>query len=74
MLVLAGLLIAQSGGFLIALGGVCAFAAGWALKFVLITKAAFNQGFALEYTPVHGARAPGSLVKPGWSQRLETGA
>jgi phenylacetyl-CoA:acceptor oxidoreductase subunit 1 len=73
-LVLAGLLIAQFGGLLIALGGLCAFAAGWALKFVLVTKAAFNQGFALEHTPVHGAGAPGSLVKPGWSQRLETEA
>jgi phenylacetyl-CoA:acceptor oxidoreductase subunit 1 len=73
-LVFASLLIAQLGGALIALGGLCVFVAGWVLKFILVTKVAFNQGFALEHTPVHGAGVPGSLVKPGWSQRLEAEA
>jgi len=66
--VLASLLISQLGGLLIALAGLSAFGAGWMLKFILVTKAAFNQGFALEHTPVHGAGTPGSMVKPGWSR------
>ena len=51
---------------LFALGGTSAFAAGWALKFVLVTHAGYNQGFALVHTPVRGSGSAGSLVKPGW--------
>ena len=39
-----------------ALAGVAAVLAGWWLKFVLVTRAAFNQGFALPRLPVRGAR------------------
>ena len=28
----------------------------WRFKFVLVTRAAFNQGFALPHLPVRGAR------------------
>ena len=38
------------------LAGVAALAAGWQFKFVLITRAAYNQGFALPHLPVHGSR------------------
>jgi phenylacetyl-CoA:acceptor oxidoreductase subunit 1 len=51
---------------LFALGGLSAFAAGWALKFVLVTRAGYNQGFALQHTPVRGAGVAGPAVKPGW--------
>ena len=33
-----------------------ALATGWRLKFVLITRAAFNQGFSLPHLPVRGSR------------------
>jgi phenylacetyl-CoA:acceptor oxidoreductase subunit 2 len=33
-----------------------ALATGWRLKFVLITRAAYNQGFALPHLPVRGGR------------------
>jgi phenylacetyl-CoA:acceptor oxidoreductase subunit 2 len=36
------------------LAGVAALAAGWQFKFVLITRAAYNQGFALPHLPVRG--------------------
>ena len=49
-----------------ALGGLFAFAAGWALKFILITRAGYNQGFALDHTPVRGSGTAGPSVKPGW--------
>jgi phenylacetyl-CoA:acceptor oxidoreductase 26-kDa subunit len=50
-----------------ALAGTSAFASGWALKFILVTRAAYNQGFALKHIPVRGSGAPGPAIKPGWS-------
>jgi phenylacetyl-CoA:acceptor oxidoreductase subunit 2 len=38
------------------LAGVAAIAAGWRFKYVLVTRAAFNQGFALPQLPVRGTR------------------
>jgi len=43
------------------------FSAGWALKFIMITRAAYNQGFALNHTPVRGSGLPGGAVKPRWA-------
>lgn len=46
--------------------GLSALLGGWYLKLGLITRAAYNQGFALPRTP---ARAPGHAgpgTKPGW--------
>jgi phenylacetyl-CoA:acceptor oxidoreductase subunit 2 len=39
-----------------ALAGLVATLAGWYLKFVLVTRAGFNQGFALPHLPVRGVR------------------
>ena len=36
--------------------GLMALAGGAAFKFMLITRAAYNQGFALPHLPVRGAR------------------
>ena len=52
---------------LFAIAGVCITAAGAVLKLVLVTRAGFNQGFALVHTPVHGSGHAGPAVKPGWS-------
>lgn len=46
----------QTAALAAALGGIAALAAGWAFKFVLVTRAAFNQGFALPRLPVRGSR------------------
>jgi phenylacetyl-CoA:acceptor oxidoreductase subunit 2 len=48
-------------------GAALALAAGWNLKLTLVTRAAYNQGFAIERAP---ARSPGFShpgVKPGWA-------
>ena len=39
-----------------ALAGLAAILAGWWLKFVLVTRAALNQGFSLPRLPVRGTR------------------
>lgn len=41
---------------LAAFGGVCAAFAGAAMKYTLITRASFNQGFTLTKIPVRGVR------------------
>jgi phenylacetyl-CoA:acceptor oxidoreductase subunit 1 len=52
---------------LLTLAGLAIVAAGSALKFILVTRASFNQGFALQHTPVRGSGHAGGAVKPGWS-------
>ena len=42
------------------LAAIAIVAAGWWLKLTLVTRAAFNQGFALPHVPVRGAR-PGGI-------------
>ncbi|MBI4292479.1 MAG: dimethyl sulfoxide reductase anchor subunit [Betaproteobacteria bacterium] len=49
-----------------AIAGLCALGSGWLLKFILITRAAYNQGFALPRLPVRGAGEPGPAYRPGW--------
>jgi phenylacetyl-CoA:acceptor oxidoreductase subunit 2 len=62
-----GLISTTAGAALFALAGLSVVAAGWAIKFILITRAAYNQGFALPHTPIRGSGVPGPAVKPGWS-------
>jgi phenylacetyl-CoA:acceptor oxidoreductase subunit 1 len=66
-LVALGFFVTSAAALLLALAGTSAFAAGWALKFILVTRAAYNQGFALKHIPVRGSGAPGPAIKPGWS-------
>jgi len=55
-LLLLGLIAADIARGAVLLAGVGALAAGWQFKFVLITRAAYNQGFALPHLPVRGTR------------------
>lgn len=55
-LLLLGLFAGDIARIALLLAGVLALAAGWQFKFVLITRAAYNQGFALPQLPVRGTR------------------
>jgi len=55
-LLLLGLIAGDIARILALLAGVAALATGWQFKFVLITRAAYNQGFALPHLPVRGTR------------------
>jgi Fe-S-cluster-containing dehydrogenase component/DMSO reductase anchor subunit len=66
-LILVGVVTATAPGVLFAIAGACITVTGASLKFILVTRAGFNQGFALTYTPVRGAGIAGPAVKPGWS-------
>ena len=55
-LLLLGVFAADIARIALLLAGVVALATGWQFKFVLITRAAYNQGFALPHLPVRGTR------------------
>jgi len=50
------------------LGGIAAAAAGWFLKYTIVARAAFNQGFALPALPIRGAGRRVEGTKPGWEK------
>jgi phenylacetyl-CoA:acceptor oxidoreductase subunit 1 len=68
--VIVGMLVSDLTAPLFIVAGVTAAAAGLVFKFVLITRAGYNQGFALPHTPVRGTGRAGPAVKPGWTLRL----
>jgi phenylacetyl-CoA:acceptor oxidoreductase subunit 2 len=55
-LLLLGLIAGDVARIALPLAGVAALATGWQFKFLLITRAAYNQGFALPHLPVRGTR------------------
>lgn len=61
----AGLLVYDATIILTPIAGLSALALGWRLKYVIITRASYNQGYALTKTPARGG-AKGVKVKPGW--------
>jgi phenylacetyl-CoA:acceptor oxidoreductase subunit 1 len=66
-LIVLGFALPPASGASFAVAGLASMAAGIALKFILVTRASFNQGFALTHTPVRGSGRAGPAVKPGWS-------
>jgi phenylacetyl-CoA:acceptor oxidoreductase subunit 2 len=48
--------------------GIAAVGAGWLLKFTIVARAAFNQGFALPALPIRGSGARVAGTKPGWEK------
>jgi phenylacetyl-CoA:acceptor oxidoreductase 26-kDa subunit len=53
-LLAGGMLAPEAIGVTAPLAGFAALAAGWVFKIALVTRAAFNQGFALPRLPVRG--------------------
>ena len=68
IVIVLGLFLEQVGPWLVVIGGLLAVLGGWWMKFVVIARAAFNQGFALPLTPVRGTGNPGTGDKPGWKK------
>jgi phenylacetyl-CoA:acceptor oxidoreductase 26-kDa subunit len=52
----------------LAAAGLAAMAGGWALKICIVTKAAHNQGFAINHSPARGSGESGPGFKPGWRE------
>ena len=67
LLLLVGFAVPTSAGIVSVGAALLMVAGGWLLKFTIVTRAAFNQGFALERLPVRGVAPTGATVKAGWS-------
>lgn len=66
VLLLVGVLGAPLAGAALVLAGLAAVASGWLVKYTLVRRAAYTQGFALPHLPVRGRGTAGPAVKPGW--------
>ena len=55
-------------GLALALAGLGAAVTGWLFKYALITRAAFNQGYAIERMPARGANDSAPGIRPGWTR------
>ncbi len=60
-----GLLFPPGAGYLYLLAGIFVLIGGWYAKFSIVTRVAYNQGFAISRTPSRGG-ASGPGVAPGW--------
>ena len=67
MLIVAALFFAAEFVWLLPLAGAAAAFSGWLLKFTIVARAAYNQGFALPVLPVRGQGPTMPGVKPGWT-------
>ncbi|CAA7613062.1 Phenylacetyl-CoA acceptor oxidoreductase [Candidatus Terasakiella magnetica] len=65
---LPALLVLSGLSWAAALAGMLAAASGWGLKYVLVTRMALTQGFALPVTPSRGRGTTGPGVRPGWGE------
>ncbi len=59
---------AKQGPLTATVAGAVALLGGWFLKFTVIARSAYNQGFALPKLPVRGVGTPAPGIKPGWSK------
>ncbi len=63
---LAAAMVPAAQPVLLVLAGLGALLTGWEVKHVLITRAAFDQGYALNRMPARGAGKSSPGIKPGW--------
>ena len=68
-LVIVGLLMPEISHLLYPLAGLSALVSGWMMKFIIVTRAAYNQGYALAHTPERAAGFGGGQgAQPGWAE------
>ncbi len=67
LLLLGALAVPDFATVAAATAGLLAAMAGWALKFVVVIRASYNQGFAIAHSPERGVGGGGLGAKPGWS-------
>lgn len=68
LLIVAAIFYGAALTWLAAVAGVAAAASGWVLKFTIVARAAYNQGYALPVLPVRGQGEAKPGTKPGWSK------
>lgn len=66
-LIVAGLVAGWLLPILLVVTSLLVVASGWTFKYILIAKAAYNQGYAVERMPARGAGDSAPGIKPGWA-------
>lgn len=68
LLIGSGYLFAEISSFVTVCAGTLVWVTGWAVKYWLITKAAYNQGYAINHAPERGSGGGGPGGQPGWGK------
>jgi len=68
LLLLIAIVFGTEKAWPVALAALVGVASGWVLKLTLVTRAAYNQGFALPVLPIRGQGEVLPGVKPGWNK------
>jgi len=66
ILLIGAVFMPDAAAILGAAAGLAALFAGWYLKFTIINRAAYNQGFAIDRTPARTPGYSGPGARPGW--------
>lgn len=68
-LLFAGMTFPPMAVFFSIVAALLAVGTGWHLKYVIVTRAAFTQGFAIPHLPARGVAGPEDIggARPGWS-------
>ena len=69
LLILSALLLDRFIVFFIITAAAMMLFTGWLIKYVIVAKAGFYQGYAMPHTPARGAGKPGPGIKPGWIKK-----
>ncbi|MCP4493543.1 MAG: 4Fe-4S dicluster domain-containing protein [Gammaproteobacteria bacterium] len=70
-LVVGGFVLPEISHILYPLAGLGALLAGWLMKYVVINRAAYTQGYAIEHSPERSAGSGGGQgAAPGWNGAL----
>ncbi len=68
LLLLVAMVFATEHSWPVVVAAAVAVASGWLLKFSLVTRAAYNQGFALPVLPIRGQGEAQPGIRPGWNK------
>lgn len=68
ILIVSGIFYGGVLPFFAVAAGVVALVTGWWLKFTLVARAAYNQGYTLPVLPVRGQGEVQPGIKPGWTK------
>ena len=69
-LIAGSYLFVEVSAYVSAAAGTFAMAGGWFMKYQLITRASYNQGYAINHAPERGSKGDGPGGKPGWSHAV----
>lgn len=70
-LVIIGLLMPDIYHLVYPLAGISALVAGWMMKYIIVTRASYNQGYAITHMPERSAGSGGGQgAAPGWKEAI----